>query len=175
MKEFLWRIIAQFVVKHRYAIIRRAMKTPYTHIGVNGEYMERYWLFNAYTKDANDNYVMGFWSKFGLPAMRVHWIRRPDGDRHCHSHPWDARSIIMVRGYVEFVPAWVKGKWAEVAHVRYEGQMNVLSPSIYHRITRVPPEGVWTLFLTWKPQDDWYFLVDGKPISNKIYLKKNDV
>lgn len=84
------------------AFARRAQRTPYRPItGRTDEdlYMDRWWLFNPYRKDAAGNQVPARWR--WLPSIRVHHIVRPDDDEHEHNHPWFARSIILRGGYLE--------------------------------------------------------------------------
>lgn len=40
----------------------------------------------------------------------------------------------------------------------------------YHRITAVPRDGVWTLFITWRKRGSWGFDVDGREVPWREYL-----
>jgi hypothetical protein len=157
----IWKLIAKFCAKPAVAnwLINRAMKTPYVHIyGKDGEmYMGRWWLFNPYPHPEEQR-------KNWFPiSIRVHWIRRKDEDRDLHDHPWNARTIIL------------KGSYAEVReggarHFRFTGNTAKLKFGEYHRITAVPPEGAWTLFITGKYRGTWGFLVDGVKVQWRKYL-----
>lgn len=60
-------------------LIRRAMRTPYTHItSADGSqvYMRRYWLFNPYPADSSGNRP---WWQFPI-SIRLHQIMREDDD-----------------------------------------------------------------------------------------------
>lgn len=167
MNTLLWRLIATIVTLPRVRrwIIRRAMRTPYSHImSADGTevYMWRYWLANPYGKGYGKR-----WS--WLPSIRVHRIMRADQDRAMHSHPWNARTIILQGWYFEEMPRQNgKGRRSHCREVGYTGR---LVPGTYHRISCVPWDGVWTLFFTWSAAPDgWGFLVDGKHIPHADYL-----
>lgn len=171
-------------------LIARAHRTPYTHItSKDGTdvYMGRWWLFNPYPHEASTPAEREVWDKSWrgkVPSIRVHHIRRHDADRHLHDHPWNARTIILRGGYLEERPAnetdkppckrsWLvfapegKYRWNIPRSVGYTGRLLF---GEYHRIRRVPPEGAWTLFITWKKQGTWGFLVDGTKVPWRKYL-----
>lgn len=166
MNTILWRLVAFIVTRSmmRRWIIKRAMRTPYAHImSADGTevYMWRYWVANPYNK----GYVKRWpW----LPSIRVHRIMRADQDRHMHSHPWDARTIILQEWYFEETPR-PNGNGRR-SHCREIGYTGRLVPGTYHRISCVPLDGVWTLFFTWKQVGDWGFLVGGKHVPHAEYL-----
>jgi hypothetical protein len=138
-------------------LIRRAKRTPYSHIEKNGSvYMERYWLFNPYPADSS-----GKGNR--LPSIRLHRIMRPDGDRDMHDHPWDARTFILRGAYTEDRP-----EQREI--VRLAGDSARLNFGEYHRITRISPGGVWTLFVTFRYRGTWGFLVNGAKVQWRTYL-----
>ena len=151
-------------------LIKRAKKTPYFHIAsADGKdvYMERYWLFNPYGRDEHGGTLPARikW----LPSIRLHCIHRPDNDRDMHDHPWDARTFILKGAYIE---KRLIGN-AEVTFYRLAGDTAKLNYGEYHRITNVSVGGVWTLFVTWKYKGVWGFLVDGKKVPWKQYLKEH--
>lgn len=173
--EFLWRIVARIVSHPPIArwIIRRAQRSPYFHLE---GYMRRWWLFNPYkgssqaeadtTADSARHGRRWRW----LPSIRVHHILREDRAEHAHDHPWDARTIILKGGYLEarhFESAyrlpehnvWTSGDTTPIRH----GQ--------FHHIEQVSWDGVWTLFFTWDYRGTWGFLVDGKKIPWREYLR----
>jgi hypothetical protein len=151
-------------------LIKRAKKTPYFHItSADGTdiYMERYWLFNPYGRDEQGNTLPAKikW----LPSIRLHWIRREDRDRHLHDHPWDARTILL-GGWYEEERLELNGR---VYYLRKAGQSAKLRYGQYHRIICISQGGVWTMFITWKYKGVWGFLVDGKKVPWKQYLKEH--
>jgi hypothetical protein len=186
----LWRLIATIASKPSVAlwIIQRAQRTPYFHImsadGSN-RYMGRWWLFNPYgrTDDGEQGPARYKW----LPSVRVHHIMRPDLDRHLHDHPWNARTIILRGWYSEERPT---GKcttedlmqYCSGTKVRHGVELSLIERSAgytgrllfgqYHRIARVPDEGVWTIFITWKKRGTWGFDVDGVKVPHREYLAK---
>lgn len=160
----------------RDAIIAHAMRHPYSTIRSRDgteDYMHRGWVFNPYTKDANGQYVQGKW---GSLSIRVHHILLPDDDPHRHNHPFDALSLIMKGWYIESLPdpemdsyhprfaPWELMKW------RREGDINVIKKTDFHRITKVSPGGVWTLFITNDVKGEWGFDVDGQFIEQTTYF-----
>lgn len=174
--EFLWRIVAYIVTRPAVTdwLIRRARRTPYTNITSRDgtdTYMMRLWLFNPYPdplKGAPDPRAK--WLQ-GMPSIRLHHILRSDSNiDHPHDHPWDARTIVLgPKGYAEERPTSLSDTKRTV-HYRERGYTGPLQLGQYHVITWVPPGGVWTLFITWKKQGTWGFLVDGQKVSWRKYL-----
>lgn len=159
------------------------MRTPYSHIGnASGTdiYMYRFWLFNAYGKDAAGEITAPRWT--WLPSIRLHCIMRPDQDHDLHDHPWNARTIILNGEYAEereVNPAKISGPYTAMyygkddireAHTRRAGYTGRLLFGEYHRITQVSPGGVWTLFITWGKRGSWGFKVNGAKVPWREYL-----
>jgi hypothetical protein len=162
----LWNIIAWIVVKPPIAnwLIKRAMKTPYTHINQQGSdqtYMGRWWLFNPYDNTTRK-------TKYpGCPiSIRVHHICQPDADKHLHDHPWNARTIILKGAYIE--------KRGRELFARLSGCTAPLRFGEYHKIETITPDGVWTLFITGKYRGTWGFLVEGVKVPYREYLGLGD-
>ena len=189
LTNFLWRLVALIVSRPwvRARIISRAARTPYSHIrGADGSlYMARYWLFNPYSKDAQNRIVPARIS--WLPSIRVHHIRRPDTDRDLHDHPWNARTIVLGGWYEEERPLEVarfrvaglgrsvhlrtyEENQTRLVYVRRQGYTGRLLFEEYHRISEVSPGGVFTLFFTWPEKGDWGFSVDGVKVPHEEYL-----
>jgi len=168
-------------------LIRRAMRTPYTHItSADGSqvYMRRYWLFNPYPADSSGNRP---WGQFPI-SIRLHQIMREDDDRDLHDHPWNARTFILRGWYVENRPSsdevmatfreakpHMSAEWADVTQLlqvakRQAGDTAALRFGEYHRITEVSEGGVWTLFVTGRYRGTWGFLVNGKKVPWREYL-----
>lgn len=172
--EVLWKIVAWVVARKPIAnyLIRRAQRTPYFHLD---GYMNRWWLFNAYSNDEalpdgqRHNSVRFKW----LPSIRIHHILREDAARDMHDHPWDARTIILKGSYVEERLAYY---WEEMGALwgtinnRYPGDTATLKFGEYHNITSVSEGGVWTLFFTWKYMGTWGFFVNGRKIPHREYV-----
>ena len=169
MSDFLWRVLAAIASLSTNWLIRRAQRRPYTHIlSPDGKdvYMWRGWLFNPYEAQYRKP---GLWRK--LPSVRLHHIMQPDQDRHCHDHPWDARTIILRGWYAEarlkFYPGETPG---EILRVNVAGDTATLKRGEFHRIERVSPGGVWTLFITWKYQGSWGFYTEHGKVHHRVYL-----
>jgi len=183
MRERLWRALARLLARPAVAawLIDRAKRTPYSHIvkrtadGKVAMYMERYWLFNPYP-------VWGVprrfeWLRKRLPSVRIHGIHLPDQDRDKHSHPWYARTILLLNSYIEerLLFSWKgpNGEWVgDVDQTRTlkAGDTAALKPDDYHRITDLPEGPVYTLFITWEYMAKWGFRVNGKHVYYKDYL-----
>lgn len=166
MREYLWRLAARQLARPWIAdwLIRRALRTPYTPIIKEGKlYMGRYWLFNPYHKRS--------WWRSRLPSARLHIIHLPDQDRHLHSHPWDARTIILRNGYTEERLTGVD-KVGDITwhYPRFAGDTAALKPDDYHRITTLHNGPAYTLFITWKYVAKWGFRVNGRHIYWRDYL-----
>lgn len=189
MTQALWRLLALIVSRPRVAewLIRRAQRTPYTHITSrdgSDTYMRRWWLFNGYAKDSNDAERAPWpW----LPSVRVHHILRRDDDEHMHDHPWNARTILLRGYYLEELPL-LRGEDvpnddpnfhhayarrcgdARVVMIRRAGTTRRVLFEQWHRIVEVPAEGVYTLWFTWDYRGTWGFLVDGVKVPWRRYL-----
>lgn len=182
--NILWQIIARILSSHPRLvdwIIRRAQRTPYTHItSADGSsvYMGRWWLFNPYGRDANDEQTP---ARFPwLPSVRIHHICRADQDRDLHDHPWNARTIVLRGWYRE---EWPFDKYTPPAEAirfvdrrllgiykRNAGYTGRLLFGQYHRISEVSPGGVWTIFITGRKRGTWGFLVKDKKVPWRTYL-----
>jgi hypothetical protein len=165
----MWRLIAWIVSRPRVAdwLIKRAMKTPYTHImHPEGVYMERYWLFNPYPPATS-----GKENRFPI-SIRIHHICLPDKARDLHDHPWNARTIILKGGY------WERRKVGcgtcdcgcqEEEYERVAGDTAKINFGEFHTIDSLREGGAWTLFITGKYRGTWGFLVNGVKIQWRKY------
>lgn len=153
MIEVMWRLVALIVSIPVVAnwIIRRAQKTPYTHLG---DYMHRWWLFNPYRRQQDGSQK----TRWPFPiSIRAHHILREDQDRVLHDHPWNARSIILRGWYAE-----IREGGTHYSHGA--GDTTRLRYGEYHRISKVSPRGVYTLFITGPYRGPWGFLVNGQKV-----------
>lgn len=165
LSEIGWKVLAHVVSKPwvANAIIKQAQKTPYMHIWRDKSdelYMERWWLFNKYTKGVNGEVVSAKYS--WLPSIRVHRICLADTDEHLHDHPWDARTIILKGWYME--------EKEDDKRLMAPGDTGPIKAGDFHRIDMVSDGGVYTLFFTWKWMEEWGFKVDGVKIPYWKYL-----
>jgi hypothetical protein len=188
LSDIAWRCIAHIATRPSVAdcIVRRAQRTPYTHItGADGTlYMGRWWLLNPYPGSSSDADTRPIWRKL-MPSVRVHRIMRPDNDRDLHDHPWNARTIILRGWYREERPLAAVSIDDLFAHCREDvvvgGQLRAVLDRLagytgrlmfgeYHRIREVSPDGVWTVFITWRKRGSWGFDVDGQKVPWRTYL-----
>ncbi|WP_315128032.1 hypothetical protein [Comamonas antarctica] len=169
LKKTLWKLAAVVLSRPTVTrwLIRRARRTPYFPILGRGNdllYMDRWWVFNAYGKNAEGRTAPPRWP--WLPSIRVHHICQPDDDDHEHDHPWDARTIILKGWYVE-----ERRTHCEATRVMRAGQTAVIVAGQFHRIARVSDGGVYTLFFTWQYISDWGFWVEGQKVLWREYLE----
>lgn len=184
IRRLLWGAVAALVSRPTVAawLIERSKRTPYYPITSQDgteTYMDRWWLFNPYTKDAEGNAGPARWP--WLPSIRVHHILRADDDGHMHDHPWNARTIVLRGWYKEERPYSALGHndglrsypgelWPRELHMRDTGYTGRVLFGQYHRISEVSPGGVTTLWFTWRYRGTWGFLVDGQKIPYRKYL-----
>lgn len=159
----MYKLIAKLL--SRPAVFKKllayAKKNPYNNIlSPDGTevYMERYWVFNP-TIGENRKYQ---WIPL---SIRLNKINKPDADRHLHDHPFNARTFILKGWYTEL------REGTPVEFVRCAGDTATLNFKEYHKITLVPNDGVYTLFVTGKYRGIWGFLVDGIKVNFRDYLK----
>ena len=195
-----WPRLARFLARPRVAdwLIRRSLRTPYSHLVCNrdgtnrvvahgyqlqpGEsfYMRRFWLFNPYSREDNIPTLrltlkLGRWKKvLAFPiSIRVHHIMREDRERDLHSHPWNARSVILKGHYVEERES-AHTPTGKQLFLRRPGATMKLGCGDYHRICEVGPAGTWTLFISGPWRQVWCFKVKGVPIPWRQYLNMED-
>jgi len=156
-------------------LIAYAKRTPYSDLG---DYMGRYWVFNAF-EDQRGNRIDRNWLMNNVvPSARIHHIQRPDGDRHLHNHPWNAQRIVLRGWYTEELEGtneniwrWLKGgsdlfirDWSSsqalVNRTLRAGDTAPLRAGEFHRISEVSEGGVWTLFITGRWRNPWGFKMD---------------
>ncbi len=186
MINLFWRLLAKVLARPAIAawLITRAQRTPYLHIwSADGQevYMGRWWLFNPYDNETRERRFK--WSPW---SIRIHHIMRPDADRDLHDHPWNARTVILRGWYAEerlephqfadFLNKDVDLRWvpgneikALVNRYRIAGDTAQLNHGEYHRIDKVSPGGVYTLFITSRWKGDWGFLVNGVKVAWRDY------
>lgn len=174
MFNFLWKIVAQVVSTPAVVnwLIKRAKRTPYSHImSADGQdtYMERYWLFNPYPAKS-----MGKRPRWQFPiSIRLHYIRRPDGDRDLHDHPWNARTIILRGAYSE---ERLDKAGRRQYFLRAPGDTVAIAFEQYHRISQIYPDGrelgTWTMFITGKYRGKWGFKVGDAKVPYDVYLNE---
>ena len=177
--RLFWRPLARYLARPDVAdrLIAYAQRTPYMHLPSDDDpsYMGRWWVFNPYSRETN----VPRWAPLIPFSIRVHHVKRADGERHMHDHPWNARTIILRGWYMEERNSerdWelfeLVGGWPGGSEKLFRGPGDTarLGFEEYHRITRVADGGAWTLFISWKWQGVWGFLVDGAKVPWRKYL-----
>ncbi|HEY6527119.1 MAG TPA: hypothetical protein VIZ65_00375 [Cellvibrionaceae bacterium] len=88
----------------------------------------------------------------------LHEFITEDGERHLHSHPWNAISTILCGGYTEeyYYPTITQTQFKEYR----PGDHNIISPDRIHRIARVQSK-TWTHMMVPPSRlPNWYFVND---------------
>lgn len=164
LTELAWNVVAFIVSREPIAhyLIARASRTPYFNLA---GYMNRDWLFNAYSSDTTlPESERGKAKPYPwLPSIRIHHILREDRADHPHDHPWNARTILLRGWYVECRPG-------HPSRTRKRGNTAAIRFGEYHHIAQVSDGGVFTLFITWRYCGSWGFLVDGKKVPHRQYV-----
>src|SRR5690606_34429369 len=85
-----------------------------------------------------------------------HRFLRNDSERHLHSHPWKARSTIIVGSYFE--QRKVHGQ--VMGAIFCEGEQNFIDENTLHRIVEVRPD-TWTMMIVEPGRlPEWFFIDD---------------
>lgn len=159
-------------------LIARAKRTPYFHLyHADGSlYMERYWLVpfkrqggaekeGCYNASWYKQPLIWLCQRFGV-SVRIHVIHTPDFDRHLHDHPWTFISRVLRGWYTEVRPIGERpsfdttGREFAYVVVRRCGDWARRTVFDRHRIDRVSPGGVTTLFITGPKLQSWGFFTE---------------
>ena len=123
---------------------------PMKSIDLNGmPYLERYYMF-------------------GLFGYQV-WLHRfltADSERHLHSHPWTALSIVLAGRYVESYRD-KHGRLKSRCRTAF-GKHLKISPGHIHRIMYAEP-GTWTLMIVGRKREPAWFFLDAH--GNRVEMK----
>ena len=129
----VWRALAHMLARWFWLqnlVIGSAMKRPYSHLP---GYMDRWWLLPGAAADSKESrYRPPWWLRRFPISIRLHHIKRPDGDRNLHDHPCDFRSIVLAGYYVETREnaCWRTNHW------RYAGETYFSKAEQYHSIIK---------------------------------------
>ncbi len=86
-------------------------------------------------------------------SIKLHWIHRPDGDRHIHTHPWYFVSFVLRGGYKELES---KNPEREDGKLRIVNWFNYKNLITAHRIIEIKPNTL-TLILSGPKLQSWGF------------------
>ena len=117
-------------------------KLPMKTIEIDGEpYLQRYHVYND--EDGTQHWL--------------HRFLRNDSERHLHSHPWSATSMILCGGYTAQESDYSGHK---VFRNYYAGGINEINENTLHRISSVQPD-TWTSMTVYAGRlPQWYFIGD---------------
>ncbi len=164
-------------------LISRAKRTPYFHLK---GYMERFWLVPFVSAGSETAIGCGPVSALQRPiawlmqkadiAARVHHILRSDDARAFHDHPWAYLTIILKGGYWEVRPEFSETGQICAESRTWHGPGSILRrpANSWHRLELPAGQTAWTLFITSKKTNGWGFLVGGRKVPYREYLKSED-
>lgn len=98
-------------------------------------------------------------------GIYLHAIRKPDGSRDLHDHPWSFLSLVLRGGYVEERNGWMTERRA--------GSLALRRTSDVHRVQTLTRTPTWTLLLVGPRTHEWGFYVDGKFVPNGEWIAEN--
>jgi hypothetical protein len=178
LKTYFWSLVARELTKFRaigetqtkawFPLLQYAKGKPYHSID---DYMKRWWLIRHYARKGEPGHgTFRNWLRLLYPFYaRFHLILRADSERHPHNHPFAFTSMIMSGWYTEEITdseGNVSTKTYCVGDINYKPEAGV-----YHRITKVAPEGVLTLVVMGhRTGNSWGFLVNGEHVHWENYL-----
>ena len=170
-------------------LIRRARRTPYTHLHHADDtgqpaapYMLRYWLFHLGRSGKHGDYP---WI-----GARVHVICSSDDDRAFHDHPWPFISLLLRGSYTELRPYSAElamqgdphtklaceliGGHTEVVHktTRRTGSLAFRRAHDWHMVRLAPGKSAITLFVTLPAVQDWGFLAYFGRLRRKVHHRE---
>lgn len=108
-------------------------------------------------------------SRWRGPSIYLHRFRLPDQDTALHNHPWRrCVSLVLAGGYTEerllgTIPDEL-GRIGSVIGTRClrPGNLNIILPDDYHRVSELHGAETWTLFVVWPRTTSWGFWVPGR-------------
>lgn len=102
-------------------------------------------------------------------GVKLHWIHRPDTDRHLHDHPWWFVSFVLWGGYEEIVPyaGDYKGKDIEYRDISW---FNFKRATDSHRIVCLHESPTLTLVINGPKTRTWGFHTENGFVPWRQYL-----
>lgn len=152
------------------ALIRRAQKTPYFHIGTpEDRYMERYWLvprrqvIGVPESDVGVGPVVPWRRPLGWLfqlcglEVRLHRIMRSDRSDAYHDHPFHFLSLRLRGGYHESVLLERDNglTYRETTRFCGPGTVSLRRCTDYHFLTLAPGTECWTIVICSSRRQAW--------------------
>ena len=111
-------------------------------------------------------------------AIYIHRIYRADKDPFCHTHPWNFFGVVLKGGYIERMqfPDNNSGWWNLCKENFLDKKKSFLSigyggRKYLHKILKVSPSPVTTLFCTFGRKQPWHFYIDNQFVESSEYIK----
>ncbi len=171
MKNAIYTWLASLISSNGWLlrlVLRFGWARPYKHIKhFDGKpYMNRWWLMPKW---------MFVLDKDGYPEppewfffrIRLHHIITEDYDRDLHDHPADYRTLIISGWYIE---RDIYG----VERVFSAGSSREARAENFHRIIKVSPGGVWTIFIMKQKRNEWGFFKGDRKIPWREYFGRQN-
>jgi len=139
--------------------------------------------YHVITDPAQRPYLARFWLSVPFPSTDssspwesasshlLHWILRPDADRHLHDHPWEFTTRIISGGYVEETQEGVASRYPKTRHIRPLGFPHRIASLIGDPANLTTGRGgTWTEVYTGPRARPWGFYTPGGWIDHAIYF-----
>ena len=94
----------------------------------------------------------------------IHKIYKADEDKYLHNHPWNIFTMILKGSYIELLESG--------ENIRNLFNCGYRNHKQYHKILKLNSDKVVTLALTFGKRCNWFYLIDGKEVSNDTYRKE---
>lgn len=166
MQNLIWQLLARLLAWPPVAdrIIKRAQRTPYDWLAIaGGDRIVR--LPHSTALWPGDRWYMRRWwlLRCGPLQIRIHHIMAEDIGRDMHDHPWPFRTFVLRGGYIEHRESTGRA-------IRLPGRTAAMGRGEFHRISKIAPQGAWTLFATWGERTGWGFKrQDGHVVPHEEY------
>lgn len=130
-------------------LMRITRNRPMKTIDINGPYLERYYMGTVRGRQ-----------------LWLHRFLRADRERHLHSHPWIATSVMLTGWYLEECPRGHYERRAPWSRLR-------ITPSRLHRIRVVQPN-TWTLMIVQPGRVPFWEFVDDEGGTVQMKSSRED-
>lgn len=143
----------------------RILETP-----AHKPYLVRFWLTPP--QAMNDGRIQTWDS---AESCLLHWILRPDPDRHLHDHPWAFTTRIIRNGYIEETPFGMVHRWPLTTSTKQTGELHRIAALLGDSIVNwnTGEGGTWTEVTTGPRTSPWGFHTPGGWIDHRQYFELN--
>jgi hypothetical protein len=94
----------------------------------------------------------------------VHRLCKSDREKHMHDHPWSFITLILWRGYMEYMESYPEGISRKWLHIVYHKAEEV------HKFKLLDEtKSTWTLVITGPRRREWGYKVGSDWFDNQTY------